>query len=485
MRHLCALITTTLLAGSAFADTINVPGDYPTIQGAIDAASNGDTVMIAGGSYYEHEINSQGKAITIQGAVDTGGLPVTIIDAQKQGPVLYCDSSETDKTVFSNLIITGGLWFNGGGIYLTSSSPTFTNCVISGNVALEDGGGMYVSNTVSNVQLINCTFTGNTASESGYGGGLCVSAGDLSCENCTFEYNDAFWGGGAINGDYTSDIALTNCTIESNTARCHGGGIKAYSCVLTDVSFNGNALGNSCSGETVGGGALWLNSDSSQLTNCSFTGNSAPRGGGVFCWGKDTSPVMTNCTFEDNTSSDEGGGILITMGSTPVLNQCIITDNTAGTYGGGIYSTGMPMLLNCTACDNMPTQIFGQWNDNGGNTIQAICGSMEGACCIEDDCAFIEQEDCEASGGDWQGYDALCEDVSCVQPAAFGACCINGEALLLYDYDCIRVMGTFMGEGTDPNTVECPVYCPGDVTGDGQVNVEDLLTVIANWNNCP
>jgi len=39
MSHLCAVIATTLLAGSAFADTINVPADYPTIQAAVDVAA--------------------------------------------------------------------------------------------------------------------------------------------------------------------------------------------------------------------------------------------------------------------------------------------------------------------------------------------------------------------------------------------------------------------------------------------------------------
>ena len=100
-------------------------------------------------------------------------------------------------------------------------------------------------------------------------------------------------------------------------------------------------------------------------------------------------------------------------------------------------------------------------------------------------CYEVEQFFCDASGGEWLGFNAICEEDTCAPQPQYGACCINGEALSLYDYDCIRIMGTFMGEGTDPNTVDCPAYCPGDVTGDGQVNVEDLLTVIANWNNCP
>jgi hypothetical protein len=110
---------------------------------------------------------------------------------------------------------------------------------------------------------------------------------------------------------------------------------------------------------------------------------------------------------------------------------------------------------------------------------------MEGACCIKNDCVILELEDCDANSGDWYGYDVLCEDVNCVQPPAFGACCINGEALALYEFDCDRIQGTFMGEGTDPDDVTCPVHCAEDVTGDGVVDVSDLLAIIAVWGVCP
>jgi len=56
--------------------TLNVPGDYATIQGAIDAAVNGDTVLVAPGTYVEN-IDFLVKAITVK---SSSGAEATVID---------------------------------------------------------------------------------------------------------------------------------------------------------------------------------------------------------------------------------------------------------------------------------------------------------------------------------------------------------------------------------------------------------------------
>jgi hypothetical protein len=69
---------------ASFAIVINVPGEHPTIQGAINAATDGDTVLVSHGTYYEN-INFGGKNITVRGMALMA--PSTIIHGAASPPL--------------------------------------------------------------------------------------------------------------------------------------------------------------------------------------------------------------------------------------------------------------------------------------------------------------------------------------------------------------------------------------------------------------
>ncbi|MFC1715984.1 T9SS type A sorting domain-containing protein [Candidatus Poribacteria bacterium] len=96
------------IAGSAQTATINVPGVYPTIQQGIDAARNGDTVIVADGTYRgvgNKDLDFQGKVITVR---SENGPEYTVIDCEGSGRGFLFHSGETSGSVVSGFTIENG-----------------------------------------------------------------------------------------------------------------------------------------------------------------------------------------------------------------------------------------------------------------------------------------------------------------------------------------------------------------------------------------
>ena len=95
-----------ILPAAGTAAIINVPGDYPTIQQAIDAAAGGDTVLVAPGTYIEN-IRFKGKAIIVK---SSDGPHVTTIDGNhtKGLSVVSFIDEEGFGSVLEGFTITNG-----------------------------------------------------------------------------------------------------------------------------------------------------------------------------------------------------------------------------------------------------------------------------------------------------------------------------------------------------------------------------------------
>src|SRR5262245_8716390 len=110
-----SVVTTLLLIGGqaavAQAAVIQVPGDYPTIQAAINAAGNGDTIEVAAGIYVEN-LNFLGKAVRVTSAQ---GADVTVIDGNQTGSVVSFVSGEGPQSVLNGFTLRNGRSTSRGG----------------------------------------------------------------------------------------------------------------------------------------------------------------------------------------------------------------------------------------------------------------------------------------------------------------------------------------------------------------------------------
>ena len=190
-----------------------VPDEYDTIQSAIDAASDGDTVHVSSGTYYEN-LNFFSNNITLIGENSEN----TIIDGGGTGSVVTFNN--VSGLVIDNFTITNGNNFNGGGIYSNFSSSKILNCKIIDNIGVE-GAGIKCDQSPS-IEITNCSIIDNVAS--GNGGGLCLANSTADISSSTISNNNSNRGGGAF--VYNSNISTKYCVFDSNTDWDRGGAIS-------------------------------------------------------------------------------------------------------------------------------------------------------------------------------------------------------------------------------------------------------------------
>ena len=152
-----AAILTINSLGTAVAGTIQVPADQPTIQGAIDVAVDGDTVLVAPGTYVEN-INFLGKAITV---TSESGPQVTIIDGDNLGTVVTFNSGEGLASVLRNFTIQNGFAAFGAGITIGGASPTIIGNIFGNNSQSAGGFGAGIGANVSSAVVEENIFRNN------------------------------------------------------------------------------------------------------------------------------------------------------------------------------------------------------------------------------------------------------------------------------------------------------------------------------------
>ena len=223
--------------------TIHVPGDVPTIQGAINQAQNGDTVLVAPGTYNEN-INFDGKSITVTSDSTNGGSATNTIINGSEGPTVTFQSNEPASAILNGFTVShqssSGETSFGQGIAISGASPTITDNAIVYN----DGCGIGITNGASPAirgNDISWNFLGRVIPPNpgcDIAVGIVVSgAGSVEISNNTIQGNNTLApvnaAGGGIRASNTTKLTIENNVIFDNTGVGDG--------------FNGN------SGNTGGG----------------------------------------------------------------------------------------------------------------------------------------------------------------------------------------------------------------------------------------
>jgi len=327
------------------AAEIHVPGDYPTIQEAIDAAAPGWTILVAAGTYtgpLNTNLDFGGRDIELR---SEGGPEVTIIDCAGAPVGLTFHSGETVAAIVDGFTITRG---GPHGIRCQGSSPTIRNCIVAWNPL----NGMICNN--SSPVIENCIFADNCHAAPANGAGIhCTNNSSLRIANCVFVRNDACCGvfGGGIYS-HSSSLTITGSVFMENPGE-GGGGIacEMSSLVISDSHFQNNSSDND------GGGGIGCYSSSATITGCTFYDNTGRFGTGLVCSGAPA--TITNCAFVAN-----GVGSQVSTGSGGILENTIIAFGTG--IGLACLPDGVPTLLCC--------DIFG---NQGGDWIDCIAGQLD------------------------------------------------------------------------------------------------------------
>ncbi|UCF44435.1 MAG: right-handed parallel beta-helix repeat-containing protein, partial [Planctomycetota bacterium] len=178
------------------------------------------------------------------------------------------------------------------------------------------------------------------------------------------------YGGGMYNY-VDSSPTVTNCTFIGNSA-VYGAGMYCdlSSPTVTNCIFSDNTAAN------YGGGMYNYDNSNPNVTNCIFSDNTAANDGGGMYNYLSSGPTVTNCIFSGNSATDRGGGMYNYDNSNPNVTNCIFTDNTAANYGGGMSNgqNSNTMVTNCIFHGNeATTNGGGMYNYDNSNPILTNC----------------------------------------------------------------------------------------------------------------
>lgn len=294
------------------SQTWRVPADFATIQGAIDAASDTDVVLVDPGTYTQR-VDFKGKALSVIGLEGAGQTAiVTAADYSgpfPEAPAVRFVSGEGPGSQLVGFTVTATEAFDPTTycVWANGATPWLQNCVLRDSPF----GGHFGGGTLMQVDVLS---NGTTSGGGGFGLGGGVS-GAATLVDCRIQGNIGLDGGG-LRGKHT----LIDCDVIGNHALfSYGGGWNALD--SGGVAFASRFQGNFTSDRHSAGGVFGPASLFDTLLEANDADgnfNICGVGGGGYLVAH-----VRNCTVMNNTAACPFSGGAGFNSSGPVSNSIV------------------------------------------------------------------------------------------------------------------------------------------------------------------
>jgi hypothetical protein len=350
---------------------------FPSIQTALDTATNGEFVYIKGGAYaITNQLVWTSSGVTILGAYEgTNAAGPGDWDLARWPSVLARPSSAGQTRILSVIGVNGG----------TLSRLTLTNGYLNAPVGAAGGGVSVVG--ASGLTLSSLTVAGGTIVVDSYAPALGVGLSIVNSTNVTLADSTirdnkgtcyaAFLGSGIYASNTT--LTITNCVIRNNEGGYYiptgadqgvwGGGLCLKNCRATvaDTTVAGNFSRGHYQFTTFLGAGVYVDGGTNAFRNCLIAGN--------------------NCRINThNGSLAYGDGVYLLKGVSTFANCTVIRNNGQGIYykGGSVTVTNSILWDNLDDLANFPTNSQGALTNVWTSCIEDGDNSGTNACLSAD-----------------------------------------------------------------------------------------------------
>jgi len=332
------------------AKTVRVPGQYSTIQTALNSSQPGDTILVGDGVYYENLVWPKIYGLTLK---SVNGASYTTLDGSSAGAVITASVTSgklvgningfTIQNGLTHAASVNGYVAGGSGMSIVNATISITNCDFTTNKVFGDPlnpsycNGAAINSDNSKLNISGCQFSENTIDSTGnvYGGVIYSSSSQVTISKSGFQGNNTF----------------ANTSVQ--------GGVIAVTfgtCTLNNVSFTENAVSVSGEGSISGGCCYFIGSGMSQFTNVligdnSLSASNTVQGGGV--WSTYTTS-MIHCTVAGNhysTGTGIGGNSISINSYLNVVPKVKIINSILWNPEGSLSEAAFVGTPNISYCD--------------------------------------------------------------------------------------------------------------------------------------